>query len=134
MLDFMNYSSKTFGNLSYKYENLTMSPYFSEKSEKSMMRYNTSSSEFTIRVEGGLDEIKKYIGPLYLIRVVLYDQQGLYTKKDLWLNITLNYKDLDPEVAVAIGTRIDTEVIGKINYISVFGEVDIEFEQNRLPV
>jgi hypothetical protein len=31
-------------------------------------------------------------------------------------------------------TRIDTEVIGKIIYISVLGEVDIELEQNRLPV
>jgi hypothetical protein len=51
------------------------------------------------------------VGPIYLIRAVLYDQQGLHARKDFLLNVTLNYSD--PEVAV-VETKIETEVIGRI--------------------
>jgi hypothetical protein len=144
MLDFMTFSSGIFGKLTFKYENLTMRPYFSEKSEESMMLYKPSSTEFTIRVEGGLEALRKFIGPYYIIRVVLYDQQGLYVTKNFGLNVTLSYKEevaelpdyivKEREVAALMETRIETEIIGKITYISVFGEVDIDLEQNRLPV
>jgi hypothetical protein len=57
MLDFMNFSHSEFGNLSYKYENLTMKPYYSDESYQTMMSYDINRTEFTISVKGGIDEV-----------------------------------------------------------------------------
>ena len=73
MLENMTFSSSDFGSLTYKYENLTERPYYFEKSEKCMLSYDSNTTLLSIKVEGGLNEAKKYVGPIYLIRVNLYD-------------------------------------------------------------
>lgn len=127
MLQNMTFSSPDFGSLTYKYENLTERPYYFNKSEKSMLSYDSNTTLLTLKVEGGLDEALKYVGPIYLIRVNLYDHEGLRARKTYRLNITLNYSE--PEIASLIHTVTPEIVtIGKIDHISVFGEVDMTLE------
>jgi hypothetical protein len=95
-----------------------------------MLSYNPINTLLTIRVDGGLEEALNYLRKIYLIKVNLYDQQGLQVSKTFRLNVSLNYTEPVIDVFISNSHDVEPEIVllGKIDHISVFGEVDMTLE------
>lgn len=70
---------------------------------------------------------------MYEFKILLEDNYGLVTEKYLFFNLTLDkdwYKEWLRDKGIRDDLRLFREPVGRITHISVFGEVDVEFNQS----
>lgn len=79
----------------------------------------------------------KYSGAVYTIKVELMDHMGLYTEKFFDFDLTLNntwYEEWKRDKSVVDDAMIingnAASAVGKIEFISVFGEVDLKMNSS----
>jgi hypothetical protein len=88
-LVFLNFTSKIFGHLSFKFDPKTQKPFLIEDKSLHEMKYNHTNTMLHLHIQETPRGMIKYANELYKIRVILSDAEKLSNSKDMGLNITI---------------------------------------------
>lgn len=132
----MNFSAPRFGRINWKYTVGGQEPYRVDSKNEDFLSFDPATNVLYLDIPGGpnMNNILGLAGGIYSIDVIISDEQGLTAAKKYYLNLTLDdewyeeYKEkLDNPYVDEL--QLIRQPVGRIDHISVFGEVDINLNK-----